>query len=40
MSRYRRGKTRGGRVGGFPEPERVIRGGGAPKALRELRGKS
>ena len=35
MSRYSRGKTRGGRVGGFPEPERAIRG--APEALRELR---
>ena len=37
MRRYSRGKTRGGRVGGFPEPERAIRG--APEALRELRGK-
>ena len=27
MSRHRRGKTRGGRVGGFPEPERAMRGG-------------
>ena len=33
MRRYRQGKTRGGRVGGFPKPERVV-GGGAPEALR------
>ena len=32
------GETRGGRVGGFPEPERAVRG--APEALRVLRGKS
>ena len=38
MRRYSRGKTRGGRVGVFPEPERAIRG--APEALRELRVKS
>ena len=38
MLGYTRGKTRGGRVGGFPEPERAVRG--APEALRVLRGKS
>ena len=38
MRRYSRGKTRGGRVGGFPEHERDIRG--ASEALRKLCGKS
>ena len=35
---YRQGKTRAGRVGGFPEPERAVRG--IPEAPRVLRGKS
>ena len=38
MLGYSRGKTRGGRVGGFPEPEREVRG--ALEALRVLCGKS
>ena len=37
MLGYSRGKTKEGRVGGFPEPERAVRG--APEALRVLRGK-
>ena len=37
MIGYSRGKTREGRVGGFPEPERAVRG--APEAPRVLRGK-
>ena len=35
MRRYRQRKTRGGRVGGFPKPERAVRG--APEALRVAR---
>ena len=34
--RYRKGKTRGGRVGDFPEPERAVRG--APEVLRPPKG--
>ena len=37
MLGYRRGKAREGRVWGFPEPERAVRG--APEAPRVLRGK-
>ena len=37
MFGYRRGKARECRVGGFPEPERAVRG--APEAPRVLRGK-
>ena len=38
MHRYSRGTIREGRVGGFPEPEKAIRG--APEDLRELHRKS
>ena len=37
MFGYRRGKAREGRVWGFPEPERAVRG--APEAPRVLRGR-
>ena len=37
MLGYSRGKTREGRVGSFPKPERVVRG--APEAPRVLLGK-
>ena len=33
MRRYSRGKTRGGRVGGFPEPERLFGGSRSPKGV-------
>ena len=32
-------EVRGTYIGGFPEPERAIQGGGAPEALRVLRRK-